>query len=61
MKAGDQVKIMSLSCGCYVDTGERGLLIKRTYLAYEKSFAKWDVLIDGRVVTKQESSLRKIN
>jgi len=33
MKAGDQEKIMSLSCGCYIDSGDRGLLIKRVYLA----------------------------
>jgi len=61
MKAGDQVKIMSLSCGCYIDSGDRGLLIKRVYLAYEQKHTKWEVLVHGNIVVKQESALRRIN
>jgi hypothetical protein len=61
MQAGDQVKIMSLSCGCYVDSGERGLLIKRVYLAYEQALTKWEVLVGGNIVVKQVSALRRIN
>ena len=52
---------MSLSCGCYVDSGDRGLLIKRAYLAYEPKHTKWEVLVGSKVVVKAESSLRKIN
>ena len=61
MKAGDQVKIVSRRCNCYVDSGDYGLLIKRIYLAYEPHLTKWEVLVGENIVIKQVSALRRIN
>ena len=41
---------------------EMGVLIKRTYLAYDSYFTKWDVLFsDGTVKNIRESHLSKID
>lgn len=37
-----------------------GILIKRTYLAYENKYSRWDVLLEcGKVVNFRESLIRK--
>ena len=37
-----------------------GILIKRTYLAYENAHSRWDILLEGgEVVNLRESSIRK--
>ena len=59
MKAGDLVEICKRShWGGLAPTGVTGLLIRRTYLAYNPDLSQWDVHVDGRVGNYQERNLR---
>ena len=60
MKKGDVVELLKHSHwgGCS-PTGKFGILIKRTYLAYDSELSRWQVCVDGTVVTLQENQMRK--
>ena len=59
MKAGDLVEVyMRSSWGGLTPIGMTGLLIRRTYLAYEPGRSQWDVHIDNQVSNYQERNLR---
>lgn len=47
LKKGDLVKIRRIPR--HVDGGKFGILVKRTYLAYEEVNGKWEVLVDGSI------------
>ena len=59
MKAGDLVEVCKRSSwGGVTPTGRAGLLIRRTYLAYDTGRSQWDVHIDNHVSNYQERNLR---
>ena len=59
MKVGDLVKIFNKRSSPVYSTG---ILLKRTYLAYENRFSKWKVLkSDGCLVSVYEGQLRILN
>jgi hypothetical protein len=59
MKTGDLVRIFNKRSHPVYSTG---ILLKRTYLAYENRFSKWKVLkSDGCLVVVYESQLRMFN
>ncbi len=41
-------------------TGLQGIIIDRTYTAYEAHYSKWNVLVNGKVETILESKLRLV-
>ena len=55
---GDLVQISRLTrWGGTMPSEQRGIIIERAYLAYEKHFSKWRVLVDGKVEVILESKL----
>ena len=47
LKKGDMVRIRRGKWRA--DAGELGMLLNRTYLAYEKKYSKWRVLVGDEV------------
>ena len=61
MKRGDIVEIIMLShWGGRTPTGVSGVLLRRTYLAYEAPNSAWDVLINGKVVSVRRKQTRVV-
>jgi hypothetical protein len=61
MKEGDLVEFVNVNTwGGRSPTGEIGIVMKRTYMSYEKSFTKWDVLFKDGIVNTQEKYLRSV-
>lgn len=61
MKRGDHIEIIKISrWGGRTPSGKRGILLKRTFLAYENKNCRWDVLIDGIIINLQERTLVQI-
>ena len=58
MKSGDLVTIINKRCRSLNQTG---MLVKRTYLAYDNKFSRWNVLkSDGSLVSVSASRLRLV-
>jgi hypothetical protein len=64
MITGDIVEIIRRSrWGGIVDIHPRvrGVLVKRTYLAYDPSYNKWEVLVRGKIEVQSQRALVRIN
>lgn len=65
LKKGDLVKIrhhlQRTKWTRHVNGGKFGILIKRTYLAYEEVNGKWEVLVDGSVNEYRAANIFKEN
>lgn len=58
---GDLVRISRVTrWGGTMSTGLQGIIIDRTYTAYEAHYSKWNVLVNGKVETILESKLRLV-
>lgn len=61
IKQGDIVEIYSHShWGGLIKTSKIGVVVKRTYLAYDNRSTCWDVLVGESVVNMKEDNLRKL-
>jgi hypothetical protein len=59
VKAGDLVEVCKRSSwGGVTPTGKTGLVLRRTYLAYDNGLSQWDVHVNGRLGNYQERNLR---
>ena len=59
MKAGDVVEVYKINrWGGHVPRNLWGVLIKRTYVAYDPAFSQWDVLINSKIINITERALR---
>ena len=58
MKPGDIVEVSKINrWGGHVPLDKWGILVKRTYMAYEQKFNKWDVLIDSKIISLTQRTL----
>ena len=55
LKKGDMVRIRRGKWNA--DNGELGMLLNRTYLAYEKNYCRWKVLVGNEIREIWESQL----
>ena len=55
LKKGDMVRIRRGKWNA--DTGELGMLLNRTYLAYENKYCRWKVLVGNEIREIWESQL----
>ena len=59
IKKGSLVELIRLSrWGGRIPTGRLGVVIRRSYLAYEVDDCKWEVLVKGEVMTVERKQLR---
>ena len=64
MKPGDLVRLKgrtSFTGGEVLESGEVGILIERSYLAYESNNSRWFVIFSGEVLSVTEGRLIKVD
>jgi len=60
MKPGDLVRIVKVHrWGGFSETGRRGILVSRTYMAYEDKLSQWEVLVEGEIEVRNQGHLRR--
>ena len=61
MNVGDVIERIRFShWGGMHFTGWLGVILKKTYSAYDSTYDKWDVLMDSEIVSLQTRQMRKI-
>tara|TARA_B100000214_G_C23760234_1_gene531905 strand:+ start:205 stop:402 length:198 start_codon:yes stop_codon:yes gene_type:complete len=62
MKPGDLVEIWKRAhWGGMFQTGRKGLVVKRSYLGYDRESTRWEVFEKGKVKIMMERNLKVIN
>jgi hypothetical protein len=59
MKVGDLVSFV-MPTG-YRGSARRGILVKRTRLAYDPKYCRWDVFYKGGIENARQSNLRTVS
>ena len=59
MKVGDLVRFV-MPIG-YRGSARRGILVRRTRLAYDPSYCRWDVLYKGGIENARQANLRTVS
>lgn len=62
MKPGDLVDVLKRNrWGSVSKTGQKALVVKRAYTAYDRDDSRWEVLKDGEIKTMIEKNLRIVD
>tara|TARA_B100000214_G_C23881288_1_gene587371 strand:+ start:147 stop:332 length:186 start_codon:yes stop_codon:yes gene_type:complete len=61
MKVGDTIKVMKMTrWGGFIGSDLIGIVIRKTYEAYDPKLSRWDVLVKGQVINLEKRRLHRI-